>query len=632
MNEFVEQFLLESRELVDQATADLLAVEENPGDAERLDGAFRAFHTLKGSAGIVDFAAMVKAAHAVENVLASVRVRKVPVSRGLISDCLTCLDLILQWLDVMQLDGEIPPKADEQAAAMASRFAPHDLTPTGSPTVTSAPLGAAVGVNGFSPAATALLHAQVDLLLEKAPDGLIGRILSAGRVAINVLRSSAVAGGVADIERAAGAAAAAEDGSCLADAIQELLSTVAASPAGADTALGPEVARARVLRVDVERIDALVKLTGELIVAKNAVGHAAQLARADPDPQTLARLLKDQHALLGRLIAELQQSVLAIRVLPLRHVFNRFPKLVREIAEALGKPAKLATEGDDTEADKVVVENLFEPLLHSVRNALDHGVETPAERTALGKAPIATITLRASRRGDVVLVEVLDDGRGIDLEKVRSQALARQIADADTLAQMSDEDLVDLVFAPGFSTAETVSDLSGRGVGMDIVRSNVERLGGTARISSTPGRGTLVALSLPFSVMMTRVMTVEADGQVFGLPLESVIETVRLPISQISDIGKGRAFVLRNRTVPLLDLGEFLGQSRSTAREGDTNIVIVSTGGQLGGLKVDRFGDRMDVMLKPMDGLLQGVPGVAGTSLLGDGTVLIVLDLQELLR
>ncbi|HEY4275999.1 MAG TPA: chemotaxis protein CheA [Rhizomicrobium sp.] len=632
MNEFIEQFLLESRELVDQATADLLAIEENPGDAERLDSAFRAFHTLKGSAGIVDFAAMVKAAHAAEDVLAAVRAGNAPVSRGMIGNCLSCLDLILQWLDAMQVDGEIPAGAEEAASAMVKRFGPNDSGSGDAKSATSEPINDSSTTSFLPPAATTLLQAQLELLREKASDGLVGRILSAGRVAVNVLRSIGVAEGVADIEQAAGASAAAEDGTLLAKAIQRFLPKAAAEFVTGDAGHAPEAAAARVLRVDVERIDALVKLTGELIVAKNAVGHAAQLARTEADPKIIAQVLKDQHAVLGRLVDELQRSVLTIRVLPLRHVFNRFPKLVREIAEALGKPAKLITEGDDTEADKVVVESIFEPLLHIIRNALDHGVETPSERAASGKPQTATITLRASRNADVVLVEVQDDGRGVDLEKVRLQAQIRQIADAEAIARMTDEEVVDLVFAPGFSTAATVSDLSGRGVGMDIVRSSVERLGGIARIASTLGQGTLVTLRLPFSVMMTRVMTVQAGNQMFGLPLESVIETVRLPHSGISEIGKGQAFVLRSRIVPLIDLAQCLGHATASTHDSDANIVIVSAGGQTFGLQVGRFGDRLDVMLKPMDGILQGMSGVAGTSLLSDGSVLIVLDPQDLVR
>jgi two-component system chemotaxis sensor kinase CheA len=629
MNEFVEQFLLESRELVEQASADLLALEESPGNADRLDGAFRGFHTLKGSAGIVDFGAMAKAAHAAENVLAAVRSGTAEVSRQLISDCLHCLDVILRWLDAMQLDGEIPKDADLEADALVRRFADYSSDAAKQPvsvTPNIQPIGTLL-----SAASVALLQSQIELLQEGNGDGFLGRLLSAGRVTLGVLRSAGLDTKITDIERATAESAAAEDGQALLAAISRLLKGNGPSDIQTEPSAMPD-ASARVLRVDVERIDALVKLTGELTVAKNAVGHAAQIARSSVDPQTLAQLLKEQHATLERLIGELQRSVLAIRVLPLRHVFNRFPRLVRELAEALRKPAKLLSEGDDTEADKVVVENLFEPLLHIVRNALDHGIESAAERSAAGKPAVANIYLRAFRRGDFVLVEVEDDGRGVDIPRVRALAIERGIGEPAAIAALTDDEVVDLVFAPGFSTAAEVTDLSGRGVGMDVVRSSVERLGGTARIASRSGQGATVTLRLPFSVMMTSVMTVESGGQIFGLPLESVVETVRIPRSQISAIGKGQAFVLRNRTIPVLDLAGSIGAKVPKSREAEANIVVISVAGELGSLEVDRFGERLDVMLKPVDGLLQGMPGVSGTSLLGNGGVLIVLDLQDLLQ
>lgn len=631
MNEFIEQFLLESRELVEQATADLLAVEENPGDTEKLDSAFRVFHTLKGSAGIVDFAALGRTAHAAEDLLANVRSGKAAVSRGLINNCLSYLDLITQWLDAIQINGEIPPRSGAEASAMLARF---KGSAAGAEVASVSERDGNVGsdsVSGLSAPATALLEEQIQLLQDKSVEGLVGRLLSAGRVTVNILRNIGRSDLIAEIERASGAGAAAEDAAPLALALQSLLSSEAPGNSIPENITTADTT-ARILRVDVERIDALVKLTGELIVAKNAVGHAAQLARTNTNPLLLAQMLTDQYAHLGRLIEELQRSVLTIRVLPLRHVFSRFPKLVRELAETLGKPAKLITEGDDTEADKVVVETLFEPLLHIIRNALDHGIESPAERVASGKSTIATIRMRASRSGDVVVVEVQDDGRGVDVEKVRALALKREIVDPDTLEAMDDNEVADLVFAAGFSTTTTVTDLSGRGVGMNAVRSSVERLGGTARLLSDHGRGTTVALHLPFSVMMTRVMTIEAGNQTLGLPLDQVVETALIQRIHIASVGKGRAFVLRDRTIPLINLATALGHPAGEQFFAEARVVVVSIGGQIVGLEVDRFGDRLDVMLKPMDGLLNGMPGVVGTSLLGDGTVLIVLDLQDLLE
>jgi two-component system chemotaxis sensor kinase CheA len=299
------------------------------------------------------------------------------------------------------------------------------------------------------------------------------------------------------------------------------------------------------------------------------------------------------------------------------------------MATALGKPARLTIEGGTTEADKTIVEAISEPLLHVLRNGLDHGLESASERAALDKPETATIHLRASRQGEHVVIEVEDDGRGIDVDRVRQVAVERNVAPAAAITAMSDEQAIDLIFAPGFSTASQVTDLSGRGVGMDIVRTTVERLGGRVAVSSQRQRGTTVSFTLPFTVMMTQVLTVEAAGQVFGVPMEAVVETLRVSRGAISAVGAARAMVLRDRTLPVIDLGQALGREGRTV-DGDSNVLVVAVAGQLGGLEVDRLGERMDVMLKPPEGLLAGVPGIDGTTLLGDGRVLIVLDLQEI--
>ena len=729
MNEFLEQFLLESRELVEQATGDLLALEENPQDNDRLDGAFRAFHTLKGAAGIVDFHAMGRALHAAEDVLSRLRAGQAPVSAKLISDGLTCLDQVVQWLDAMQATGEIPTDAEAAADAIVARFAnAGDLVaPPASPVQSSqwadrllgrhaehaaearvavryrpepdcffrgedplalmealpgllvldfesnepwpaldaldpfachlvlTALGSAsmeavserfegrrdqVDIKPLTPVAAdraaglpsharGLLEAQLLLLLAPSNEGAAGRLAAAGRVSANVLRH---------LERA-DEAQWVEQASASSDTLRMAIEAVLAGASIAATEISerggaapPQDISARVLRVDVERIDSLVKLTGELTVAKNALGYTAALAQDGGDPKALALALKDQQALFERLINELQQSVLGVRVLPLRHVFQRFPRLVRDMAASVGKSVRLVTEGDATEADKAVVESLFEPLLHMVRNALDHGVETEQERLDAGKAAIATVQLRGARHGEHVLIDVEDDGRGIDVAEVRRVAAQRGVASADALAAMADDEIAELIFAPGFSTASEVTDLSGRGVGMDAVRAAVGRLGGRVTLQNRPGLGVRVRLTLPFTMMMTRLMTVEAGGQMFGIPMDAVMETVKVGRDRIVPIGAAHAFVLRNRTIPLVDLAEALGERRSAPPKADANVVVVSVGAELGSLEVDRLGERIDVMLKPMDGLLSGTPGVAGTTLLGDGRVLIVLDLQELLQ
>jgi two-component system chemotaxis sensor kinase CheA len=728
MNEFLEQFLIEARELVDQATEDLLALEQAPDDRGRLDSAFRAFHTLKGAAGIIDFDAMGRLLHAAEDVLAAVRAGDRPVTVDLISLCLACVDQVVQWLEGMEAAGEPPTDADAAADRLAARFiaAPEvdilpaaalgppgwigplvagyggrgavtalryapdagcffrgedpldliarlpdlltlQLTPAApwpaldalDPFACNLVIEALLGADartvathlrnvsdqvqvqpldgaevGLSATAAAILRAQIDLATRTGGEGFVGRLGSAGRAATAVLHHAGL-----DSEQVTGAirrSVAAGDGLALAAVLEAVLdpssaivTTPDAAPEAAPAALD---AAARALRVDVERIDAIIDLTGELTVVKNALGHATRLAEEGGDIRALAQTLKTQHALLERLTVELQRSVVSIRVLPLRHVFQRFSRLVREMTASLGKPARLVIDGETTEADKAVVEALFEPLLHVVRNALDHGVEAPEARLAAGKPPMAVIRLAGYREGEWVIVEVADDGRGVDPAVIRRVALERGLGTPEALAALSDAQALELIFAPGFSTAAAVTDLSGRGVGMDAVRVAIERLGGQVAIRSRVGEGTTIRFVLPFTVMMTRVMILEAGGQLFGAPFEAVVETLQIPREAITPVAGAEAFVLRGRTVPLISLAETLGLPTDAARPPLVKAVVTAVGGQLGALAVDGFGDRLDVMLKPMDGLLAGMRGVAGTTLLGDGRVLIVLDLLELLQ
>ena len=629
MNEFVEQFLIEGRELVTQGNDDLLALEERPDDRERLDGAFRALHTLKGAAGIVDFVAMGRAVHAAEDGLAAVRSSGAAVTPLLIDLCLACLDQVSAWIDQMQITGEIPADADAKADDLVRRFSGLGASDESPILPQRDPLAVQPGA-GLSAVARQLLEAQKLLLAEPAAEGAAGRLESAGRVAANVLRHQGRSLDATDLEGLLQSSLLAGDARSMAAAIDRILEGLAEpapTPPGTLAAQPPDVT----LRVDVERIDALVRLTGELLIAKNAIGHSTRLAQDASDRRLLAIALKNQHLLLERLVGELQRAVLSLRVLPLHHAFQRFPRLVREMAASLAKPARLMIEGATTEADKTIVEAISEPLLHVLRNSLDHGLESAAERAELGKPATATIVLRAGRQGEHVIIEVEDDGRGIDVARVREVARERNVASPAALDGISDDEVIDLIFAPGFSTAAEVTGLSGRGVGMDVVRTSVERLGGRVAVSSRLQRGTIVRFTLPFTVMMTQVLTVEAAGQVFGVPMDAVVETVRVNRDAIAPIGAARALVLRNRTVPIIDLGQALGRKPS-ASAGDATVLIVSVAGQWGGLEVDRLGERLDVMLKPPEGLLAGVPGIDGTTLLGDGRVLIVLDLHEIVN
>jgi two-component system chemotaxis sensor kinase CheA len=306
---------------------------------------------------------------------------------------------------------------------------------------------------------------------------------------------------------------------------------------------------------------------------------------------------------------------------------------VRDTANRLGKEVSLVLEGEETEADKNIIESLGDPLLHIVRNSLDHGFEPPEVRSAAGKPMAGTLTIRARQESDRVLIEISDDGKGIDPEVIKRKAYEKGLIDEAVLERLSDQEAVNLVFASGFSTVEVVSDLSGRGVGMDAVRTAVEKVNGSVTLESEKGRGTRIRLSLPLSMAITNVMIVESDGQIFGVPMESVVETVRIARSAIRTIKKSLATVLRGRIVPLKSINSLLGIDAPPKANGEEElaVLVVRLGEEPVGLLVDDFRETMDILLKPMSGVLSGLPGYAGSALMGDGSVLMVLNVRELM-
>lgn len=385
----------------------------------------------------------------------------------------------------------------------------------------------------------------------------------------------------------------------------------------------------RALRIEPAKIDGLVDLVGELVVAKNALPFLAARAETQFGNRELSREIKQHFAVLDRIAQELQTSVMSIRMLPVAVVFKRFPRLVRDISRKLGKTVDLRIEGEATEADKGVIEALADPLLHLIRNSLDHGIEAPEDRAAAGKPDIARLCLRATQEGDKILIRIEDDGKGIDPAAIRASALRKGLISEETAAVLSEAEAVNLIFLPGFSTAQTVSDLSGRGVGMDAVRHAIEGLGGTVRLSSVVGMGTTVELALPLTLAVSKVMAVEIGGQLYGIPMALAEETVRLPAETIRNI-KGTELVhLRGALVPIVRLrARFLLPPRPVPQEA---VLVVRVDGAPVGLVVDDFGAGIDVIMKPLGGILHGVPGYAGTAVLGDGRVLLVLNIKELL-
>jgi two-component system, chemotaxis family, sensor kinase CheA len=760
-----EQFVTEARELIGQATDDLIVLERDGASPERIDRVFRAFHTLKGSAGVVELPAMSIMLHAAEDLLASVRQGTLDSGPDIIDAALACLDQVSRWVDDFAATGVLPAQAGEDGRMLAERMRSFLLAGADQQQLESAARNSTAGIeaglpewaarliaaerdamlsrmpkrasamstisyqpipgcfyngddplqlmrqvpdllafhieprDGFAPLADidpyacnlrlqaisagdrgeiarifrlvpdqvqitgipldalvatspaakdadqtlvrAVVEAQCELLrFSNRTDDFAGCTGAAARVATNALRLVDRLQLADTVEQAGAMALAQHNAVPLLTALEQVLVALADRPTtmagevdgpGAAIASTTERPVERVLRVSEARIESLVNLAGELVVAKNALAHSAKRVEQDFGGHEVARSVRRDHDAIDRLVAELHGTILQLRMVPVTQVFRSLHRLVRDVSRQLGKDVGLVTSGETAEADKTIVDRLFEPLVHLVRNAVDHGIESPTQRRAAGKPETATISIAASRAGDRFLIEVSDDGRGIDPAVVRRKVAEKGLLPADEATALSDEQVVDLVFAPGFSTAAEVSDISGRGIGMDVVRTVVEQIGGRVSLASRIGTGTTVRLDLPMTIAMSRIMVAEAGGQLFGISMDAVSETVRITPDRISRIKNNPGFVLRERIVPIVSLAELMklpGQPMDTAAR---LFVVIEAAGRIAAFEVDAIRDRLDVVLKPLQGLLENARGYAGTTLLGDGQVLLVLDVKELL-
>jgi two-component system chemotaxis sensor kinase CheA len=652
MDDLLKHFIVEAHELIQKATDDLLTLERDPQAAAPMDSAFRAVHTLKGSVGLFDFAPMGLALHAAEDLLGALRERRASIDAHVMDTLLGCIAQTERWVAIIEKTGQLPPDAAEEGYRLARALrAQLDEDPAQAADVVPQPnlswieeliaqsrnpailrtQNAPLVAIRYTPRADCFFAGDDPIALLRAVPDLVAVRLSnrdpwppvteIDPFSCN-LRIEALSGAELDMVKTIFRFVPDQV------ILHKIVPAVQRDAPGAAPNGG---AGARSIRVDATRIDRLADLVGEMVIAKNALAHLAGQFGDGQGRKHLVQGLMASQAAIERLVAELHGAVMDVRMMPLRDIFRRFPRAVREIAGQLGKAIEFSMEGEEVEADKAVVEGLFEPLLHLLRNAVGHGAEPEDFRREAGKPEKARIVLRARRSGDRVTVEVEDDGRGIDPVAIRQAAHARGIASADDLGRMSDAEAVDLIFAPGFSTASEVTDLSGRGVGMDAVRSAVERLGGQASVRSQQGRGTTIHLSLPLTIVMTKVMAVRLGQELYGIPLDGIVETAFVPAPRVIPVQDAEAFVLRDRTLPLVRLADLLNIPRPQEIPQSLKVVVVAVGDELVGVAVDGFAERMDVLMRPMAGILAGVPGIMGTTLLGDGSVLMILDIPELI-
>ncbi len=642
MDDLLAQFVIEAAELTQQAAEDLLALEREPGNRARLDGAFRAIHTLKGSVGLFDLVPMQTALHATEDALGRAMREKAELDPAGVDPMLAVIAWVERCVQQLQRSGSLGPGASEESAMLVRALGPARA---------EAPLAAALTAGALPDWAARLFEAHpaepgqemVALRYAPAPDCFFNGddpvLLMAGVPGIVFARIAAREGWAPAAEldpfrsnlvfEALSTAGRAEIEAAF-RLVPDQIAIATRAPQAATRDAGPEESGPALLtmRVDMARIDDIVALVGELLTAKNGMSRLIAQAQALEGGLGLSRSLNATQQELGRLIGQLQHASIAVRMVPLDETLRRLARLAREISKQTGKPIELEVSGGAIEADKAIVDGLYEPLLHIIRNAADHGIESEEGRRSAGKPATGKITVAARQAGHRIELQVSDDGKGIAGDAVRAAALARGLISQEAAAALGEDDMLELLFIPGFSTSRTVSELSGRGVGMDAVRAAVRRLGGRVAIASAQGAGTSVTLSLPTSFTISRIMLVTVAGEIYGVPMDAVAESIRVPTGAIVPVRSGEAFVSRERTIPLVRLGEIVG--RPAAERAEELVLVVELGSTVIGLVVDGIGERFETLLRPPAGLLKAVRGIAGTTVLGDGRIVMVLDLEAL--
>ncbi|EPR37302.1 CheA signal transduction histidine kinase [Desulfovibrio sp. X2] len=386
------------------------------------------------------------------------------------------------------------------------------------------------------------------------------------------------------------------------------------------------------IRVDHEKLDHLMNLIGELIINRNRFAMLARsLEEGHMDAQEIAQNLIETTDAMNRISDDLQDTIMNVRMVPVGTVFSRFPRLVRDISRKTGKNVELIMEGEDTELDKSVVEVIGDPLVHMIRNSMDHGVEGEEERRAAGKEPVGHVYLRAYHKGNSVAIEVEDDGRGIDPQKMRQVAIRKGVITSEQAAAMDDREAMELIFAPGFSSAEQVTDISGRGVGMDVVRSNIKNLKGNVAVSSEVGKGTKIALSLPLTLAIIDALMVKVGPQTFAIPLDAVSETTKIEARRLTDVNKRKALELRGEVIGVVELSEMLGLDNRPEKLDILPMVIIQDNERRLGVVVDKLLERQEIVIKPLGTYLSDfeLPGISGATIMGDGSVVLILDPHE---
>ncbi|QIE96099.1 chemotaxis protein CheA [Pantoea stewartii] len=647
ISDFYQTFFDEADELLADMEQHLLGLDPQEPDSEQLNAIFRAAHSIKGGAGTFGFTVLQETTHILENILDGARRGEMQLSTDIINLFLETKDIMQEQLDAYKTAQEPNAESFKYICEALRQLA---LEAKGQPveapvvvaleTPISQAESASTDAEGVHLQLVDLKEKDIDLMLEEL--GNLGT-LSNVKKGSNTLECHITGVGKDDIiavlcfvideaqirfpgADAAAAVAESVDAPAVAD-VQTATVTelpVAAVKRESKRAAAPaKTSESSSIRVAVEKVDQLINLVGELVITQSMLAQRS----GELDPVAHGELLNSMGQL-ERNARDLQESVMSIRMMPMEYVFSRFPRLVRDLASKLGKEVELTLLGSSTELDKSLIERIIDPLTHLVRNSLDHGIETPEKRIAAGKVATGNLTLSAEHQGGNICIEVSDDGAGLNRERILAKALSSGLPVHEN---MSDEEVGMLIFAPGFSTAEQVTDVSGRGVGMDVVKRNIQEMGGHVEIASKQGKGTTIRILLPLTLAILDGMSVRVANEVFILPLNAVMESLQPRAEELKPLAGGECVLeVRGEYLPLVELWNVFDVKEAKTEATQGIVVILQSAGKRYALLVDQLIGQHQVVVKNLESNYRKVPGISAATILGDGSVALIVDVSAL--
>jgi two-component system, chemotaxis family, sensor kinase CheA len=654
--EDISVFLEETDENLSLLDETIVQLEKGENTSSLLKEIFRAAHTLKGSAGMLGYEKMTHLAHAMENVLDLLRNGALEVTAEVIDGLLASLDLLSVLRDDLEslTDSgvDISKTVDQlnETAEQASNGAHAKISDEPDAIVKLGPeesdkLASLVKAGNVAQLIDVTLEASTTWTAVRCFQ-ILDLLAGDGEVLASLPTKEAIEEGNAGLSLSVIFAGAQDEAALkVAIAAVEDVETVEVMPyvmgESSDDILEndnpeggasvPAERKTKAVRIDVERLDQLMNMVGELVIDRTRILQISNMLESRFGDDDMVQALAKTSGHIVKVVDELHETTLKVRMLPIGTVFSGFPRMIRDLARTTGKTVELVVAGQDTEIDRTVIERIRDPLVHLLRNAVDHGAEPPESRRAVGKPETATIQLSAYHAEGFIVIEIEDDGNGIDPSKLKDAAVSKGVISQEMADRLSGSELLDLIFTPGMSTAAKTTEVSGRGVGMDIVKANLEAIGGFVNIDTEVGKGTKFTLKLPLTLATVRALLVSSDNALFAVPVVHVLEAARLDASDIETVNQKEVFKLRDDIVPLLRLGDMVGsEAFKDARSDTTFVVVVRLGERLVGLGVDSLIELQEIVVKPLGQLVGEAKGVAGASVLGDGQVVLILDIPVL--